>query len=445
MAQDLRCVLCVNSAQTMPARLRILRGKLSLPEAVDCYFLLLRLLTIVGGLVWFGVVPYALSQRAILGWLLVSYVGYSCFLYAGVFCWPRAIRTFYLTALFVDLIFVFALVHFVGQLAGSFFIAFYLLVAVHSFYFGLGVGLGAAFVSSMLYAWIYFERSGLATLPWFDFLLRITFLFLIALSMGLLANREKQMREKVEELNRDLSRKNNILEQAYRHLSIGKLIGEIAEGINSPCAIMATRSELLIEEAKEKNLPVEFIRGLKVINRSSHQVAQVVKSLLTFSKQNSFDMKPLDLNELVEDTLVLMEREFKDKGVHLQKRLGAGLPAILADAYELKGVLIHLISNGIDATRNGGTIGVTTGNGPNSGKEVVCSVSDDGIGIPEENLEKIFNPFFTTKHNEEGIGLGLSTSLSVMKKHNGSITVKSKPGEGATFFLSLPSHRPSEG
>ena len=439
MAHELRRILCVNPAQTMAARLSMIRDKLSLPEPVDCYFLLLRLLTIVGGLVWFVVVPYDPSQRAMLGWLLVFYIGYSCFLYAGVFCRPRAIRTFYLTALLVDLIFVFALVHFVGRLVGSFFIAFYLLVAVHSFYFGLAVGLGAALVSSMLYAWIYFERGGLATLPWLDFLLRITFLFLIALSMGLLASREKQMREKVEELNRDLSRKNNILEQAYRHLSIGKLIGEIAEGINGPCAVMATRSELLIEQAKEKNLPVEFIQGLKVINRSSHQVAQVVKSLLTFSKQNSFDMKPLDLNELIEDTLLLMQREFKDKGINLQKQLVAGLPPILADAYELKGVLIHLICNGIEATQQSGTIRVTTGIGPRNGKEVVCSISDNGIGIPEENLEKIFNPFFTTKHSEEGIGLGLSTSLSVMKKHNGSIAVKSKPGEGSTFSLSLPS------
>jgi signal transduction histidine kinase len=445
MAHELRFPQPVDNVQKMLAHLKVIQDRLSLPEAVDCYFLLLRLLTIVGGLIWFAVVPYDLSQRAILGWLLVFYIGYSCLLYAGVFRWPTAIRILYQAALLVDLIFVSALVHFVGMVAGSFFIAFYLLVAVHSFYFGLGVGLRAASVSSLLYAWIYFEHGGIAMLPWFDFVLRITFLFLIAFSMGLLAAREKQMRQIVEELNQDLSRKNNILEQAYRHLSIGKLIGEIAEGINSPCAVMATRSEILIEEAKERDLPVEFIRGLQVINRSSHQVAQVVKSLLTFSKQNSFDMKPLDLNGLVEDTLVLMESEFKDKGVKVEKRLVAGLPPILADAYELKGVLVHLISNGIDATRNGGTIGVTTGIGPTNGREIVCSVSDDGIGIPAENLEKIFNPFFTTKHNEEGIGLGLSTSLSVMKKHNGSITVKSKPGKGATFFLSLPAHRSSEG
>jgi signal transduction histidine kinase len=429
----------VITAHDIRARVNAIRRKFSLPEAVDLYFLFLRLFTVVGGLVWFFVVPYGAGERAILAWMLVAYTIYSCLLYAGVFYRPKAIRAFYLTTLLVDLIFVFALVHFIGQLAGSFFIAFYLLVAVHSFYFGLRVALAAALVSSALYGWIFLERSGFALVPWPDFLLRITFLFLIAVSMALLANREKRLRKEVEELNRDLSRKNAILEQTYRHLSIGKLIGEIAQGINSPCGIMAIRSELLIEQAKENFLSEEFIKGLEVINRSSHQVAKVIKSLLTFSKQKSFEMKPLNLNELIEETLLLMENEFKERNIKAEKRLDSALPPVLGDAYELQGVLIHLINNGLDAIRNGeGTVRIATAVSQSDAKEIVCTVTDNGAGIPENKLEEIFNPFFTTKHNEDGIGLGLSTSLGVMKKHNGSITVKSKPGEGSTFCLSFP-------
>ncbi len=429
----------MRTAHHIRALFNALRSWLSFPEAVDFYFLFLRLLTIVGGLLWFFVVPYGPGERAILAWMLVAYTVYSCLLYAGVFCRPKAIRAFYLTTLLVDLIFVFALVHFIGQLAGSFFIAFYLLVAIHSFYFGLGVALAAALVSSALYGWIFIERSGFALVPWPDFLLRITFLFLIAVSMALLASREKRLRKEVEELNRDLSRKNAILEQTYRHLSIGKLIGEIAEGINSPCGIMAIRSELLIQQAQENRLSEEFIKGLEVINRSSHQVAKVIKSLLTFSKQKSFEMKPLNLNELVEETLLLMENEFKERGVKAEKRLDPALPSVLGDAYELQGVLIHLINNGLDAIRNGsGTVCIATAVAQSDAKEIVCTITDNGVGIPDNKLEEIFNPFFTTKHNEDGIGLGLSASLGVMKKHNGSITVKSKPGEGSTFCLSFP-------
>lgn len=420
-----------------------IKRKLSLLETVDLYFLFLRLFTIVGGLLWYFIVPYESGRREVLAWLLAFYTIYSLLLYFGIFRWPKAVRGFYLTTLGIDLVFVFTLVRYVGQLTGSFFIAFYLLVAIHSFYFGLRIGLVAALLSSLLYAAIYFDLAGFSLVPWPDFLLRITFLFLIALSLSFLAEREKQMREKVEELNRELARKNSILEQAYRHLSIGKLIGDIAEGINGPCGIMATRSEALIQEARERQLPQEFIKGLEVINKRSHQVAQVIKSLLTFSKQKGFEMKLLDLNELVEETLVLMEREFKERGVNVEKELKPGLPPIMGDPYELKGVLINLIGNGVDALRNGGTITIATQIDSNSkdGGEVTCTITDNGTGIPEENLQRIFNPFFTTKRNTGGIGLGLSISLSVMKKHNGLITVRSKLGEGSTFKISLPSSR----
>jgi two-component system NtrC family sensor kinase len=142
---------------------------------------------------------------------------------------------------------------------------------------------------------------------------------------------------------------------------------------------------------------------------------------------------------LIEETLLLMENEFKERNIKAEKRLDSALPPVLGDAYELQGVLIHLINNGLDAIRNGeGTVRIATAVSQSDAKEIVCTVTDNGAGIPENKLEEIFNPFFTTKHNEDGIGLGLSTSLGVMKKHNGSITVKSKPGEGSTFCLSFP-------
>jgi two-component system NtrC family sensor kinase len=249
------------------------------------------------------------------------------------------------------------------------------------------------------------------------------------------------MRKKLEELNRELSRKNSILEQTYQHLSIGKLIGEIAQGINSPCGIMAARSEVLMQDAKDRGLAEEFVKGLEVINKYSYQVAQVIRSLLSFSKQKGFEMKPLDLNHLVEETLLLVERESKERGVKVEKGLTSGLPPIMGDPYELKGVLINLISNAMDAVSQGGTIGITTQLASVDNGVVECTITDNGSGISEENRDRIFNPFFTTKDNAGGIGLGLSTSLSVMKKHNGLITVKSKPGEGSSFSLSLPSYR----
>ena len=418
-----------------------IKRKLPLPDTVDFYFLLLRLFTIAGGILWYLIVPYDPSRRETLLWLLALYTLYSCLLYVGILRWPKAVRDFYLVTLGIDLIFIFILVRYVGRLGGSYFLAFYLLVAIHSFYFGFRIGLAAALLSSILYATVYFDVGGFSLVPWPDFLLRITFLFLIAFSLGLLAEREKQMRENVEELNRELTRKNSILEQTYRHLSIGKLIGEIAQGINGPCGVMAARSEALMQEAKENGLSGEFVRGLELVNKYSHQVAGVIKSLLTFSKEKGFEMKVVDLNQLVEETLVLMESAFKDRGVKVEKKLAPRLPAVKGDPYELKGVLINLITNAMDALPRGGSIGIATHTVLNHDGEVRCTISDNGPGIPEENLERIFNPFFTTKHDTGGIGLGLSISLSVMKKHDGMITVTSRPGEGSAFTLSLPAHR----
>ena len=419
-----------------------IKHKPLLTNTVDFYFLLLRLLTIAGGAMYYLFTAHDYSAHQVFVRFFPLYLFYSSLLYAAIYGWPGAVRSLYLIALAVDMLFIFLLILFVGLFVGSFFIAFYLLVAIHSFYFGLRLGLAAALAASLLYGYAYVVLDGISLIPWADFFVRIAFLFLIALSLGLLAEREKRARKTVEELNFELARKNSVLEQAYRHLSIGKLIGEISASINSPCGIMSARCEILTQEAREKAFPPEFIKGLEVIRKYSHQVAQVSKTLSTLSKQKGFEMKVLDLNQLVEENLLLMKRGLRERGIKLEARLTPGLPAIRGDAYELKGVLINLISNAMDALPQGGTIEIATRAGAGNGGSVECIITDNGAGIAGEDLEKIFNPFFTTKQNTGGIGLGLSNSLGVMKKHNGIITVKSRPGQGSSFSLSLPSHRP---
>jgi len=418
-----------------------IKYKLPLGDTVDLYFLLLRLLTVAGGAMYYFFTGPDYSAHQVFIRFFPFYLFYSVLLYAAIYRWPGAVRSLYLIALVVDMLFIFLLILFVGLFVGSFFVAFYLLVAIHSFYFGLRLGLAAALVASLLYGYAYVVLDGISLIPWADFLVRVAFLFLIAMSLGLLAEREKRARKTVEELNLELSRKNSVLEQAYRHLSIGKLIGEISASINSPCGIMSARSEILTQEAREKGFPSEFIKGLEVIRKYSHQVAQVTKTLSTLSKQKSFEMKSLDLNQLIEENLLLMERGLTERGIKVAMRLAPRLPPIWGDVYELKGMLIHLLSNAMDALPQGGTIEIVTRLGSGDSGSVECTITDNGGGIPEDNLERIFNPFFTTKQDTGGIGLGLSNSLSVMKKHNGIITVKSKPGQGSSFSLSLPAHR----
>ena len=416
-----------------------LRQKLILPERVDYYFLLLRLLTIAGGLVWYLVIPHDAGQRNFQAWLLILYTLYSCLLYGCIFRWPRSIKRFYLATFLVDLVFVSVLVRYAGAFTGSFFIAFYLLVAIHSYYFGLWLALGMSAMASVFYSAIYFDLVGSSSLDLPDLVVRLTFLFLIALSLGLLTEREKHMRAEVKKLNQELAHKNSILEQSYQNFSIGKLVGEIAEGINDPCGTMSLRSEVLMGMADKETLPPEFVEGLEVINRSSHQLSRVVKALLALSRCTELQMKALDLNQLIEETLLLMDKSFQQKTIRLEKSLEPSLPSVLGDTYELGGVLVNLLSNAKDALPRGGTIGISTqtrsGNG---GREVECTVSDNGEGIRAEHLQRIFSPFFTTKESRGGIGLGLSSSLRAMKNHDGLITVSSKPGEGSIFSMYLP-------
>ncbi|MFQ5853362.1 MAG: hypothetical protein ACE5JU_22610, partial [Candidatus Binatia bacterium] len=212
----------------------IRKNILSRLAALDLWFLGLRLVTFLVGVAWYILVPYDPNTQSILGLLLSGFAGYTVLLYAGIFLWPKKIRGFYLLTLAMDLLFIFLALRYVTQLQGSFFIAFYLLVGLHSFYFGPLIGLTAATVASCLYAYlfIYFDYP----LPFPDLLLRTSFLFLVATVFGLVALKERADRERIERLNRDLSHRNMVLQQTYRFLSIGKLIPTIAERINNPLA-----------------------------------------------------------------------------------------------------------------------------------------------------------------------------------------------------------------
>ncbi len=402
-------------------------------ERVDLYFLFLRLLTILGGLLWLLFVPEDPLHRTVLSWLFVGYVVYSMTLYTGILSWPRWVKRLYLTAMVIDLGFIFALILFVGRLRGSFFIAFYLLVAIHAFYFGLPVGLIAALASSGLYGVLYLSLHGPAIIPVQDFLLRLSFLFLIAVSLGLLAGRERRDREKIQGLNRQLHHRNLILEQVYHYLSIGKLIGRIAHNVNNPAGIVMLKAALLVQEAKELKLPDEFIKGLEVILMHVHRITWVIRLLLPFSGRGDFRLRPLDLNDIVQEALLLLEDEFRERKVVVRTDLDGNHP-ILGDDQSLREVLLNLLSNALDALPNGGTIEVLTREEEGM---VKCVIADNGVGIPAEDLERIFDPFFTTKGNN-GIGLGLSITLGIMKRHNGLISVQSEPGKGTAFTLSFP-------
>jgi signal transduction histidine kinase len=421
-------------------------GKLS---QTDRWFALLRGLVFLGGVGWLLCVPLQAQQWTILAALLAAFACYSGGLYALIFLRPSRIRTYYLCVFIVDLAIITALNDFVGEVKGSFYLAYYLLVALHAYYFGLRMGLTVAGAASALY--IMSDYPGFSTIIWPEYALRIAFLFLIATFLGLLAEKDKRDKEHTEALNQELSEKTRKLELAYAQLkeaqrqivqteklsSLGTLVAGIAHEINNPIGIIANRVEILRLEYEEQRLDDTLKEDLAVIHRHANRVGEITRALLTYARQSSQEQALLDLNAVVRSALLLWLPQAQHQ-VRVSTALESRLPLIMGNFTQLQQVVINLLSNALDATAEGGTIAIHTRSEAGPSPMVTLEIADTGMGIPSDHLSKVFDPFFTTKPPGKGTGLGLSVCLGIVQDHQGTITVRSQVGRGSTFIVRLP-------
>jgi signal transduction histidine kinase len=415
----------------------------------DRWFALLRGVVFLGGIGWLLFVPLQPQQWAILAALLGGFVLYSAALYALIWLRPARIRTYYLCVFIVDLIIITALNDYVGEVKGSFYLAYYLLVALHAYYFGLGMGLTVAGLASALY--VMSDYPDFRTIVWPEYTLRIAFLFLVATFLGLLAEKDKGDKQHMESLNRELSEKTRKLELAYTQLedahrqiihteklsSLGTLVAGVAHEINNPIGIIANRVEVLRWEHEEQGLVDTLKEDLEVIHRQANRVAEITTALLTYARQASHQQSLLNPNAVVRSALLLWQPQ-AERLVHVDTHLEEPLPPIRGNFTQLQQVVINLLSNALDATPAGGTIAVSTRSAGKPLSSVVLEVADTGSGIPAEHLSRVFDPFFTTKPPGKGTGLGLSVCLGIVQDHHGMITVQSQVGRGATFTVTLP-------
>jgi len=164
--------------------------------------------------------------------------------------------------------------------------------------------------------------------------------------------------------------------------------------------------------------------------------------LLLFSRHHKLNMEPVNINDIVEKSLILIKHKIKSQGIYLQQNLSANLPMINGDSYNLSQVFINILLNACDALeeKTDGVITIETVFIKESSNSCVeAEFTDNGIGIHKNNLERIFSPFFTTKDQEKGTGLGLSVSNTIIGEHGGEIKITSKEKHGTTvrviFFL----------
>lgn len=230
--------------------------------------------------------------------------------------------------------------------------------------------------------------------------------------------------------------------EAGRLASIGELAAGIAHEINNPVAIMVEEAgwlEDLLEDgdfSSEAN-QIEFKRALGQIRSQGSRCKSITHKLLSFARKTDPVSREISANEIVQEAISLLGQKSRYSNVKIQARLQPGLPEIKASPSELQQVLVNLINNAVDSIdSSGGEVIVSTANDEEG--QVLITISDTGGGIPEANLSRIFDPFYTTKPVGQGTGLGLSICYGIVHKLGGEISVQSQVNQGTTFTINLP-------
>ena len=224
--------------------------------------------------------------------------------------------------------------------------------------------------------------------------------------------------------------------QAEKLAALGTLSAGLAHELNNPVGIISSRIDLMLQEAEELGLPPQVRQDLEVLHRHSQRVSRIARGLLSFARQSPGDRGLLDLNRVVEDTMLLLEKQVSKEGITVRRSLARDLPPMQGDPNALQQVVLNLLTNARDAMRDGGEIRIETGTVASRPGWLRLVVADNGPGIPLDRLPRIFDPFYTTK--AQGTGLGLSVSYGIVRELQGTIDVQSQPGKGTTFTLTFP-------
>lgn len=236
-------------------------------------------------------------------------------------------------------------------------------------------------------------------------------------------------------LYENLKLSQSIIRRADRLSSLGMLTAGLAHEIRNPLVAIRTFTQLLPERYQDQEFRDGFQSlALKEVDR----ICGLVNDLLNFARPSTPNVSAQDVNEIVDAIARILETEAKDKDVKIEMHLGAALPKIFIDKEQIKQVCMNLILNAIQSIEGPGTVEISTRLfGENGSKRFAqIEIRDTGVGIPEKDIENIFNPFFTTK--KDGSGLGLSISHQIVKEHGGYIVVESQVGRGTSFFVRLP-------
>jgi two-component system NtrC family sensor kinase len=254
-----------------------------------------------------------------------------------------------------------------------------------------------------------------------------------------LLNLVETLENKVEERTHALKAAQDNLIRSEKLASIGKLSATVAHEINNPISGVLTYIKLMLKKLRQRDISEEdlkkYIDYLSLMERETERTSGIVKNLLDFSRQREPHYRLVDINTVLEETLMLVRNQINLQGIDVIKSFSA-IPQTMADADQLKQAFMNIIINACEAMKEGEKkLTIETGF-DNLKKDIKISIKDTGTGIPEEDMNKIFEPFYTTK--EKGTGLGLAVVYGIITKHEGRIDIVSKKGVGTTIKFTIP-------
>ncbi|MDQ4080613.1 MAG: PAS domain S-box protein, partial [Gemmatimonadota bacterium] len=237
---------------------------------------------------------------------------------------------------------------------------------------------------------------------------------------------------------RDMTEERTLAEQLLQReklAAVGQLVSGVAHELNNPLAGIMAFSQLML--AMSGATPDQQ-DALVTIHKEAKRAAKIVSNLLIFARQRHPERTEADLNQVMQDTVELRRYALRTHQIEVDMDLDPDLPLTWADAFQLQQVILNLLTNAEQALKNHDGEKRITLRTRRQGELIVASVGDTGPGIPPDELDQIFNPFFTTKPVGEGTGLGLSISDAIIREHGGQMRVSSRAGAGAVFIVELP-------
>ena len=416
---------------------------LRLLERDERVFAVLLAVAMVGGLGTIGLIPLRPRYRIDLFSLVIWFAAYKLGIFALVTVRPRATRVILLGALAVDLTLVFVLLCLTGGGDSFYYALFFPLVGVNGYYFGPRVALIAALTAGALYA-----LAAWLVPPWVGWP-SVVFLSvgagLPAVSLGLVADRERRARQEVERLNAELTgtlsrlqtTQNQLLE-SERMATVGRLSLRIAHEVRNPISAIELNAEMLQDIVRERpGDDMNEAKGLvSAIRDQVNALDQLTEEYLAFARFPRPHFEEESINHLVEELADFVRPVASRQGLTVRVDTDTAVPAMEIDRALLRQAVLNLVKNGFEAMSGAGELTVAS---RLDGGVVEIAVSDTGPGIHATLAQRLFEPFFTTK--PQGTGLGLGIARQITEEHGGELRWGNRAGGGVTFTMRLPIKR----